>query len=126
MIPLCTRHSFLELENWGWAFISFGSPWVAHLVWPIPIPPVIFFLFWSCFSSLLIFPFDLQLAMLDPLYTAIPALSYPRYSSLLSPFKIIGKESLSPKYPTIPHIIILNLFFNFWINKKINIYYNIY
>ena len=72
----------------------------------------------------LIFPFDLQLAMLDPLYTAIPALSYPRYSSLLSPFKIIGKESLFPKYPTIPHIIILNLFFNFLIELKININYN--
>ena len=27
--------------------------------------------------------------------------------------KIIGKESLSPKYPTIPHIINSNLFFKF-------------
>src|SRR6056297_2286582 len=34
----------------------------------------------------------------------MPAGSYPRYSRLLSPSKIMGRAGLCPAYPIIPHI----------------------
>ena len=34
-----TTANFPELSAWGWEFILEGLPWVAHLVWPIPIVP---------------------------------------------------------------------------------------
>ena len=43
MIPLWIRASEPVCETCGWAFVSFGSPWVAHLVWAIPIVPDLFF-----------------------------------------------------------------------------------
>src|SRR5215467_5148469 len=36
--------------------------------------------------------------------TAIPAESYPRYSSRLSPSRMTGTTRFLPTYPTIPHI----------------------
>src|SRR5579884_495089 len=42
--------------------------------------------------------------------TAIPALSYPRYSNRCSESRMIGTLSRSPMYPTMPHIAIPLLF----------------
>jgi hypothetical protein len=36
MIPLWMRASFPLQSVWGWAFVSFGRPWVAQRVWPMP------------------------------------------------------------------------------------------
>lgn len=51
---------------------------------------------------------------------AHPALSYPRYSSFLSPFMRIGRACLFPMYPTIPHIV-LSVFLGFSFLKGANI-----
>ena len=37
MMPLCTTAIRPSVSVCGWALTSFGSPWVAHLVWPMPI-----------------------------------------------------------------------------------------
>ena len=37
MMPLCTMAMRPSASVCGWAFTSFGSPWVAHRVWPMPI-----------------------------------------------------------------------------------------
>ena len=39
--------------------------------------------------------------------TAMPAESYPRYSSFRKPSMISGTTCLFPTYPTIPHIVLL-------------------
>ena len=39
MVPLWTRAMRPDCEQWGWAFVSFGSPWVAQRVWAMPIVP---------------------------------------------------------------------------------------
>src|ERR1044072_4423463 len=41
--------------------------------------------------------------------TAMPAESYPRYSSFLNPSRMTGTTCLFPTYPTIPHIVELPL-----------------
>ena len=47
----------------GWALRLDGSPWVAHLVWAIPILPSIFLLRdFKFFSRFLTFPTDLALS----------------------------------------------------------------
>ena len=38
--------------------------------------------------------------------TATPVLSYPRYSRRLSPLMTKGKAGCSPRYPTIPHMVL--------------------
>jgi hypothetical protein len=38
-IPLCTTATCPEASTWGWALTSFGSPWVAQRVWPMPTLP---------------------------------------------------------------------------------------
>jgi hypothetical protein len=37
MMPLWTTASFSVAC--GWAFLSFGLPWVAQRVWPMPMAP---------------------------------------------------------------------------------------
>ena len=37
MIPLCTSATRRASPVCGWAFTSFGAPWVAHRVWPMPV-----------------------------------------------------------------------------------------
>ena len=37
IIPLWTTET--SSDEWGWALIILGIPWVAHLTWPIPIFP---------------------------------------------------------------------------------------
>ena len=37
MMPLCTTAMRPSASVCGWALVSFGSPWVAHLVWPMPM-----------------------------------------------------------------------------------------
>ena len=41
-IPLWTTETFSD--EWGWALIVLGDPWVAHLTWPIPMFPSTFIL----------------------------------------------------------------------------------
>jgi hypothetical protein len=36
MIPLWISASLPVQSAWGWAFRSFGAPWVAHRVWAMP------------------------------------------------------------------------------------------
>jgi hypothetical protein len=74
MIPLWTITSDSLFERIGWAFTSLGSPWVAHLVWPIPIFPsreILFLAFLTNFSTL---PLVLQTFRFE-LYNATPELS---------------------------------------------------
>ena len=42
--------------------------------------------------------------------SATPALSYPRYSRRFSPLMSTGYALRFPKYPTIPHIVVLFYF----------------
>ena len=84
-----------EPSMWGWAFLNSGFPCVAHLVWPMPTVPGIF-------SSLRLFIkfFSLPSALLQvilfvsELIIAIPAESYPLYSSFSKPFINNGKAFL--------------------------------
>ena len=41
MIPLWTTAIRPEASVCGWALRSFGAPWVAQRVWPMPVVPVI-------------------------------------------------------------------------------------
>ena len=41
MIPLWIIAIFPDWDKWGWAFLSQGTPCVAHRVWPIPIVPLV-------------------------------------------------------------------------------------
>ena len=38
-MPLWTTAILPLWLTWGWALISFGSPWVAQRVWPMPTVP---------------------------------------------------------------------------------------
>src|SRR5512139_3156540 len=49
-------------------------------------------------------PASFRTSSWSPLMTASPAESYPRYSSLFRPLRMIGVASRGPIYPTIPHI----------------------
>ena len=117
MIPLCTRANWAVQSTCGWAFPSVGPPCVAHRVWPIPAPE----------------PRGAPSARLPrsssdrvPLAArarhrpseasgptrAIPAESYPRYSSRPSPSSRTARTSVrsgsSPEeervMPMMPHM----------------------
>ena len=103
-MPLCTTVMVWSLLKCGWEFTSLGTPWVAHRVWPIPIVPGMVSPPWVSSSSTFSRPTALVTLTDVPSNTAIPAESYPLYSSLESPSKITGAACLSPIYPTIPHI----------------------
>ena len=80
-----------------------GIPWVAQRVCPIPTHPL--GLAWSRrsirFCSL---PFVLTVKSLSLSTSVTPAESYPRYSSLESPWSKNGKASSLPENAVIPHI----------------------
>lgn len=88
-------------SRWGCAFISFGTPWVAQRVWPIPIFPFNRIADWE-FSDIL--PLCLSSSRDFPI-VATPNESYPRYSSFFNPSTSRGAASLLPTYPTIPHTL---------------------
>ena len=73
-----------SLEKCGCALYSVGAPWVAHLVWPIPVVPLksIFFDFSTSSDSL---PFALQLFKPVSPAMQMPAESYPLYSNFSNP-----------------------------------------
>src|SRR5690242_20444807 len=82
--------------------MSFGSPCVAHLVWPMPGPPL------NRAGRLDPRPATRVLALCtrsppDRFATASPAESYPRYSSWASPSSRMGTQSRLPTCATIPH-----------------------
>ena len=108
-MPLCTTAKVFELSSWGCAFFSEGFPCVAQRVWAIPkfavisyallilFTPVVLFIFVALlFLSILIvlrflyiglaFVFTCIPSSLFLLIIAIPAESYPLYSSEMSPF----------------------------------------
>ena len=105
MIPLWTATTFPSSLTCGCALFSDGSPWVAHLVCPIPHVP-------GTDSPSFVFsdktfrrPFALMTSVSpSPSRTAIPAESYPRYYSLERPSRRIGAAWWHPVKPTIPHI----------------------
>ena len=115
MIPLCTPTTSdstspeperVQLpETCGCALIWLGSPCVAQRVCPIPqvprraLPSSVF----SARFPRRPFAFTTS-ASLSPSRTAIPAESYPLYSSFDSPLKRIGAACCTPVKPTIPHI----------------------
>ena len=89
---------------WGWAFLKLGSPWVAHLVCPIPILDS--FKSFISVSKFFIFPEDFTIFILLSSNTAIPAESYPLYSKDFKPLIItLIAFFYLPIYPIIPHII---------------------
>ena len=90
--------------KWGWEFTSDGSPWVAHLVCPIPNPPNIGD-FSKSSASIANLPLNFLISNSFPVLTATPAESYPLYSNLESPSTKTSVACLCPKYPTIPHIL---------------------
>src|SRR5512139_2127489 len=92
----------------GWAFSSEGRPWVAQRVWPTPHVPETG-RFAICSVSRAIFPSDFRIAMSPSVRTAIPAESYPRYSSRRRPSTRTSTHGLGPVYPTMPHISLLPL-----------------
>src|SRR4051812_20975776 len=90
----------------GWALASVAGPWVAHRVWLIPTVPGA-----GCPARKLVRsptrPARLRRCSRSPVRVASPALSYPRYSSRLSPSTRIGSASRGPTYPTMPHTVSL-------------------
>lgn len=100
-MPLCT--TTMPSERWGWAFSSDGFPCVAHRVCPMAVM-LVRFLFSTIEARSLIFP--LHRTTSTPFFEkkAIPAESYPRYSSLFSPSRTTATAFLFPVYPIIPHI----------------------
>src|SRR3990172_6615394 len=87
----------------GCAFSSVGFPCVAHRVWPMPVVPAGYAPS-SPLRGAESFPAVFAISIAPPSTTAIPALSYPRYSSRCSPSSSSGAASRSPVYPMIPHI----------------------
>src|SRR5947207_1350565 len=107
MMPLWTRAMRPELSRWGWALVWVGAPWVAHRVWAMPTWPAGRDLpLFSSFSSALIRP-TARRTCISPAesMTAMPAESYPLYSSRLSPSIRRGCATLRPTYATIPHML---------------------
>ena len=104
MIPLWTTAIVSLLFKWGCELTSDGSPCVAHLVCPIPIPPSIGFSFNipSRFANL---PLCFSAFILLSSKTATPAESYPLYSNFDNPSTNISVAFFCPTYPTIPHIL---------------------
>ena len=102
IIPLCTS---VILPTWcGWAFFSLGSPWVAHLVWAIPILQSSSFSFFNFSSKKAILPTHLTIWISLPFLNAIPEESYPLYSRFFKPSNRISLGCSFPIYPIIPHI----------------------
>jgi hypothetical protein len=102
MIPLCTTEIRPSSEVCGCALSWVAGPCVAHRVCPIPtFPP-------SRFGSVAVRsrtrPTVRCTCAPAPPSTAMPAESYPRYSSRVSPSTRIGAAFWLPTYPTIPHM----------------------
>src|SRR5262245_51348314 len=100
MIPLWTTATGPTIC--GCALMSFGSPCVAHLVCPMPGPPL------NRAGRLDPSPATRVLALCtrrppERFTTASPAESYPRYSSWASPSSRMGTQSRLPTCATIPH-----------------------
>ena len=104
MIPFWTTAIVSLLFKWGWEFASDGAPWVAHLVWPIPIHPSTGFCF-ILSAKLDNLPLNFLTSKWSLLNTATPAESYPLYSNFDNPFIKNDVAFPLPKYPTIPHIL---------------------
>src|SRR5664279_3337171 len=96
--------------RWGWAFESVGAPCVAQRVWPIATVPSGSGRSASSCARTASFPALLAIArrVVSGVTTAMPAESYPRYSSLASPAITTswGRElgAPEPTYPTMPHM----------------------
>src|SRR5690606_36823695 len=101
MMPLWTMAT--SLEKCGCALVSFGTPWVAQRVWPMPIVPSSGSSP-SRFSRLTSLPSARRRPSRPWSIVATPAESYPRYSSRLSASTISGATGARPTIPTIPHI----------------------
>src|SRR5690348_10899964 len=103
MIPLCTRATGPTMC--GCAFPTVGAPCVAQRVCAIPISPCS-----GCASSsrarLSSFPSARRRTSCPRSIVQIPAESYPRYSSRLSPSNSRCATSDLPTIPTIPHILL--------------------
>ena len=95
MIPLCTTTSRPWQSWWGWAFSSLGRPWVAQRVWPTPNAPRKGSAR-RLSSRFLSFPTDRRRWRRLSSTTAMPAESYPRYSSRRRPSMITGTASRAP------------------------------
>ncbi len=105
-MPLCTTAMVPSLLKWGCELTSLGIPCVAHLVCPMPAYPGIVSPPCVRFSSTFSLPTAFCILIFLPSNMAIPAESYPLYSSLESPSSIIGAAFSTPIYPTIPHILL--------------------
>src|SRR5215207_5467795 len=104
MMPLWTTATDLSADRCGWAFRSVGPPCVAHRVCPMATVAA-----GSCrsartFSRFASLPAFFAEVSSPSATTAIPAESYPRYSSRRSPSRTTSRASCGPTYPTIPHI----------------------
>ena len=84
MMPLWMTAIRPDWSVCGWAFVVVGAPWVAQRVWPMPMVPCGMLSF-SSFSSTESLPAAFMILSPRPLTTAMPAESYPRYSSRRSP-----------------------------------------
>src|SRR3972149_788445 len=101
MIPLCASAIVPVQSTWGWEFTWDGAPCVAQRVCASPVVPSSA---GSAASRSAMKP--LSLWTWSPLPTiATPALSYPRYSSFLSPSRRMGSARRCPAYPMIPHTL---------------------
>ena len=84
MMPLWMTAMRPDWSVWGWALGVVGAPCVAQRVWPMPTVPVGIRSLSSC-SSTESLPAAFMILSPWPLTTAMPAESYPRYSSRRSP-----------------------------------------
>src|SRR6516165_8411442 len=115
MMPLCTTAMRPAVSVCGWAFVSFGSPWVAQRVCPTP---VVALAARSLSLSLRSWtrPAVLVTWSRPRWMTARPAESYPRYSSRCSPSTRTGVASRLPTYPTIPHTLLVPPQWSAWLS----------
>ena len=109
IIPLWTTET--TSEEWGCALTIFGTPWVAHLTWPIPMLPFEGFLN-KIFSSSSTLPEHFFSSIKLLLKVAKPALSYPLYSNFFKELIILIDTGLLLAIPIIPHII-FSFFYSF-------------
>src|SRR6478672_9466375 len=104
MIPLCT--SATDPTMCGWALPTVGAPCVAQRVCAMPVVPCS-----GCAASsrarLSSLPSARRRTSSPPSIVQMPAESYPRYSSRLSPSNRRCATSDFPTIPTIPHIRLL-------------------
>src|ERR1700723_1492000 len=103
MMPLWTM-ARPSCETCGWALRSLGTPWVAQRVWAMPTLPRV-----GCCSMASSRARTLPTARKrvrppEPLSTARPAESYPRYSKRRSPSIRMGTMFRSAIAATIPHM----------------------